>query len=103
MLLDLLCLAAATGAVIALFRRMPVMYTLYMVGLIYLCIAQPASPPALQVFQGPGRYLMASIPLFPVLGRILERHQRWRVALICVGLALQAYLAFLFVTGRLIE
>jgi hypothetical protein len=103
MLLDLLCLAAATGAVIALFRRMPVMYTLYMAGLIYLCIAQPASPPALQVFQGPGRYLMASIPLFPVLGRILERHPRWRVALICVGLALQAYLAIHFVTGKLME
>jgi hypothetical protein len=46
---------------------------------------------------------MASIPLFPVLGRILERHQRWRVALICVGLALQAYLAIHFVTGKLME
>lgn len=103
MLLDVLSLAAATGAVIALFRRMPVMYTLYMAGLIYLCIAQPATPSALQVYQGPGRYLMASIPLFPVLGRALERHPRWRVALICVGLALQAYLAIHFVTGKLME
>lgn len=103
MLLDLLALAAATGGVIALFRRMPVTYTLYMVGLIYLCIAQPAAPPALQVFQGPGRYLMASIPLFPALGVTLERHPHWRVALICVGLALQCYLAIHFVTGKLME
>jgi hypothetical protein len=103
MVLDVLCLVAATGAVIALARRMPIMYTLYMLGLIYLCVAQPAAPPATQVYQGPGRYLMASIPLFPALGVVLERHPRWRVALICVGLALQCYLGMRFMTGKLME
>lgn len=103
MALDVLCLVVVTGAVIALLRRMPVMYTLYMVGLIYLCVAQPAAPPATQVYQGPGRYLMASIPLFPALGAVLERHPRWRIALLCIGLALQCYLGMRFMTGKLME
>lgn len=102
MLLDLLCLTVATVAVIALARRMPFAYTLYMVSLLYLCVAQPAAV-GVQVLQGPGRYLIASVPLFVALGLILERHPRLRVALIVVGVALQGYVAVRFLTGTLIE
>jgi hypothetical protein len=102
MVMDLLCLTLAAGAVIALVRRMPVSYILYMVSLLYLCVAQPAAV-ALQVLQGPGRYLVAAFPAFLGLGSLLARRPRLRVALICIGVAIQCYIAMRFLTGKLME
>ncbi len=102
MLLDLISLALATGALIALCRRIPVAYTLYMVSLLYLCVAQPAASGA-QVLAGPGRYLVAAIPLFLGSQALLKRRPRVRAALIYLGIALQCYIALRFLTGTLIE
>ena len=102
MVMDVLCLALAAGGVIALIRRMPVSYILYMVSLLYLCVAQPAAV-ALQVLQGPGRYLVAAFPVFLGLGSLLERRPRLRIALICIGVAVQCYVAMRFLTGKLME
>jgi hypothetical protein len=102
LLLDMLCIVAATYGVIALCRRTPVAYTLYMIGLLYVSTAQ-ATISGPHPLQGPGRYLLASIPLFLALGGVLERRPRLRVALICLGVALQWYVALSFLTGTLIE
>jgi hypothetical protein len=102
MALDVAALTVATAGVIALARRTPMAYTLYLLGLLYLCVAQPAAV-ALQVLQGPGRYLLASSPLFIALGSVLKQHPRVRVVLIALGVALQLYLAVRFLTGKLIE
>jgi hypothetical protein len=102
MVLDVLCLALATGGVIALIRRMPMSYILYIVGLLYLCVAQPAAV-AVQVLQGPGRYLVAAFPLFLALGGLLERRPRLRMVLVGVGVVIQCYIAMRFLTGTLIE
>lgn len=102
MAMDVAALTAAAGGVIALARRIPIAYTLYMLSLLYLCVAQPAAV-ALQVLQGPGRYLLASTPLFIALGGVMERHPRLRVILIALGVALQSYIAVRFLTGKLME
>lgn len=102
MAMDIAALTAAAGGVIALARRIPTAYTLYMVSLLYLCVAQPAAV-ALQVLQGPGRYLLASTPLFIALGGVMERRPRLRVLLITLGVAIQCYIAVRFLTGKLME
>ena len=102
MAMDIAALAAAAGGVVALARRVPTAYTLYMLSLLYLCVAQPAAI-ALQVLQGPGRYLLASTPLFIGLGAVMERRPRLRAVLIALGVALQCYIAVRFLTGTLME
>lgn len=102
MALDLASLAAGAYVVLTRWRRTPFAYTLYMIGLLYLCVAERTSG-GIQVLQGPGRYLVGAVPMLLALGDLLERRPRLAVALICVCLAIQCYIALQFLTGIGIE
>ncbi|HEX6798545.1 MAG TPA: hypothetical protein VF116_12620 [Ktedonobacterales bacterium] len=94
MLFDLMPVLAFGAITLALLRRMPVAYTLYMIGLIGLSLASPiivGNEPLLSV----GRYMMAAIPMFLVLGTWTRRS--WLdTLLVTAGFGVQAILLMQF-------
>lgn len=80
-------------------RRLPFALSLYTLGLIYLAIMSPMpSGPVLLV--SAGRFLVAAVPIFLLLGRWTIRRPWLDLLLISAGIFLQAVLALLFLTGR---
>lgn len=80
-------------------RRMPFAFSLYTLGLIYLAIMSPMpSGPVLLV--SAGRFLVAAVPVFLLVGRWTARRPWLDLLLTSSGLFLQAVLALLFLTGR---
>lgn len=85
-------------ALVAL-RRVPLSFTLYTLGLIYLAIAQPllTSP---VIIVSAGRYVMAALPIFLLLGRWVSRRPWLDLLLVSAGLLLQAVFALYFLSGN---
>ncbi len=102
MVLDCAVIAAVAVAVIALWRSLPGAYNLYMLGLLYLSVAQPTAVGA-QVLQSPGRFLLPALPIYLGLSVRLERRPAWVGALVIIGSVLQGYIALRFLTGVLVE
>lgn len=101
-LIDYIALLLVLAATIALARRQPVAFTLYLAGLLYLTLDSPFVISASQhyaVYLSASRYMLPAIPVYLALGR-WERHAP-RLALACfVGaLALQAVFAIYFLSG----
>jgi Mannosyltransferase (PIG-V) len=97
-LVDLAPLAIFLILTIILVRRLPVMYTLYMVGLFALILAS-LRPDRLGFFVAAGRYLCAALPIFFWLGRWSETRPWLFMLLTSAGFLLQATLATVFLTG----
>jgi hypothetical protein len=87
----------------ALARRQPVAFTLYLVGLIAMAIASPSieGDPAQHhaVFLSSGRFMLAAIPIFLVVGRWCARYPRLAVPCLFASFLLQAGLAILFLSN----
>lgn len=101
-ILDVVALAGCTVAIGLWARRTPVAFTLYTVGLLALTVAQPTAS-GLHALQGPGRYLVAALPLFLGLGETLERRPKVALALFALFGVLQCVIALQFLTGALVE
>jgi hypothetical protein len=97
-LVDLAPLALFLVLTIVLARRQPVMYTLYMAGLLALILASPR-PDRLGYFVSAGRYLCAALPVFFWLGRWSETRPWLFMLLTSAGFLLQATLASVFLSG----
>jgi Mannosyltransferase (PIG-V) len=97
-LVDLAPLVIFLILTIILVRRLPVMYTLYMVGLFALILAS-LRPDRLGFFVAAGRYLCAALPIFFWLGRWSETRPWLYLLLTSAGFLLQATLATVFLTG----
>lgn len=101
-LLDLVPLAAFTLITVTTARRQPLAYTLFMAGLLALCIAAPVYPPVAQ-FPDPivsaGRYLTAAMPCFLALGRWTTRYRWLEQWLMIAGMMLQAVLLVALAVG----
>jgi hypothetical protein len=97
-LVDLAPLALFLVLTIILARRQPVLYTLYMVGLLALILASPR-PDRLGYFVSAGRYLCAALPIFFWLGRWSETRPWLFMLLTSAGFLLQATLATVFLSG----
>jgi hypothetical protein len=97
-LVDLAPLAIFLVLTILLARRQPVMYTLYMAGLLLLCLSSPR-PDRLGYFGAAGRFLCAALPIFLWLGRWSESRPWLYLLLTSAGFLLQATLATVFLTG----
>jgi hypothetical protein len=97
-LVDLAPLALFLILTIVLARRQPVMYTLYMAGLLALILASPR-PDRLGYFVSAGRYLCAALPIFFWLGHWSETRPWLYLLLTSAGFMLQATLATVFLTG----
>ncbi|HEV2459604.1 MAG TPA: hypothetical protein VGS80_14705 [Ktedonobacterales bacterium] len=81
-------------------RRQPFAFTLYMAGLLYLAVATPVMVSRYpDMFQSAGRFLLAAIPLFLVLGRWTRGRPALDLLLVGGGFLLQAVLAAFFLTG----
>jgi hypothetical protein len=97
-LVDLAPLALFLILTLVLARRQPVMYTLYLAGLLALILASPR-PDRLGYFVSAGRYLCAALPIFFWLGRWSETRPWLYLLLTSAGFLLQATLATVFLTG----
>jgi hypothetical protein len=97
-LVDLAPLAIFLILAIILARRQPVMYTLYLAGLLALILVS-WRPDRLGNFVAAGRYLCAALPIFFWLGRWSETRPWLFLLLTSVGFLLQATLATVFLTG----
>jgi hypothetical protein len=97
-LVDLIPLAIFLILTILLARRQPVIYTLYMAGLLALILASPRAD-RLGYFVSAGRYLCAALPIFFWLGRWSETRPWLYLLLTSAGFLLQATLASVFLSG----
>jgi Gpi18-like mannosyltransferase len=102
LLVDLGPLVVCTLVTLATIRRIPVAYTLYLVGLLYVCVATPVHNPTRydsDLFVSSGRFLLAAFPLYLVLAR-WTRTRRWlEMVLMGGGFGLQAILLSFFLSG----
>jgi hypothetical protein len=99
MLVDYAPLALFALLTLCTVRRQPVSFTLYMLGLLYVCIASPI--PVLQdVYASVGRYLLAAVPIFVLLARWSARRPWLETLLLGTGFMTQALLLAAYLAGR---
>lgn len=97
-LVDLAPLALFGILTVVAARRLPVMYTLYMLCLLALILAAPR-PNRLGYFVSAGRYLLAAVPIFLVLAQWARRRPWLDLLLTSGGFLLQAVFAAFFLSG----
>lgn len=83
-------------------KRMPVAFTLYMIGLLYLTVATPVITSSVLI-EATGRFLLASIPIFMIIGRYTEKRPWLEMLIVSGGFLLQAIFAVLFLSHILVE
>lgn len=92
-----LVLICSVLTLVMMLQRAPVAFSLYMVGLVLLCMMSPI-PTGPDIYVSAGRYLLASAPLYLMLGRWARRP--WLdTLLLCGGFLVQGALAAQFLTG----
>jgi hypothetical protein len=85
---------------LVMLRRQPFAFTLYMAGLLYLAVATPVLISRYpDMFQSAGRFLLAAIPMFLIMGRWTRGRPALELLLVGGGFLLQAVLATYFLTG----
>jgi hypothetical protein len=81
-------------------RRMPISFTLYMLGLLYVSIDPPVKIGQNTVeFDSAGRFLLLSIPVFLLFGRWTARYAWLEMLLVGGGFLLQAVFAAYYLSG----
>lgn len=81
-------------------RRMPLSFTLYMLGLLYITIDLPVQIGRNTVeFDSAGRFLVLSVPIFILFGRWSARSAWVEMLLVGGGFLLQAVFAAYFLSG----
>jgi hypothetical protein len=79
-------------------RRLPVMYTIFMLGVLFTAVSSPIVDYTFH-FAAAGRYLLPSIPIFLLLGHWVRKHPWLDQLIIGGGIALQAVLVVYFLTS----
>lgn len=99
-LLDPLLLVLVTVITVASARKMPVAYTLYLLGLLYLTVSTPrTTTDGLAFYGSAGRFMLAAVPAFLLLGRWSARHPTVATLLVYGGTLVQAAFAAVFLRG----
>jgi hypothetical protein len=99
MLFDLVPVLIFGTLTVLLLRRMPVAFSLYMIGLLGLSLVSPITSINNEPFLSFGRYLLAAIPMFLVLG-IWARRPWLDTLLVATGFGVQAILLMQFFAHR---
>jgi hypothetical protein len=83
---------------IAGLRHLPFAFTLYMLGLLYLTVAQPVvvNPGYPDMLMSAGRFLVAAAPAFLLVGQWIERRPWLDLLVVSGGFMLQAVFAASF-------
>jgi hypothetical protein len=97
-IVDVLPIVVFIALTIALARRMPVTYTIYMVGALYVTLASPLAT-YFDPFASAPRYLLVAFPAFLLLGKWMMRHQWLNIAVTSGGFMLQGIFAGFFLMG----
>jgi hypothetical protein len=79
-------------------RRLPLMYTLLMLGVLFSSVATPMVPSPLP-FAAAGRYLLPAVPVYLLLGNWVRQRPWLDQLIIGGGMALQAVLVIFFING----
>lgn len=99
-LVDYVPLALFALITLVMIRRQPFAFTLYTAGLLYLAVASPiVGTRDPEMFQSAGRFLLAAVPVFLVLGAWTRRRPALAMLLIGGGFMLQAALAAYYLSG----
>ncbi len=81
-------------------RRMPVSFTLYMLGLLYISVDPPVKIGQNTVeFDSAGRFLLLAVPIFLLLGRWVGRYAWLEMLLVGGGFLFQAIFAAYYLEG----
>lgn len=82
-------------------RHTPVAFTLYSLGILYLCLASPiiGTP---DILSSDGRYVLTAVPLFVLLAKWSERHAWLETLLVAGGLLVQGILALVYLRNGLV-
>lgn len=95
----LICIALT---VVLIWRRWPLIYILYMLGVLYTAVSNPMIHNQYPLAAA-GRYLLPSIPIFLLLARWTRTRPALQTALVGGGFALQAlFIAYFLNAGWLI-
>lgn len=82
-------------------RRAPVAFTLYSLGVLYLCLASPIVG-SMDILSSDGRYVLTAVPLFLVLARWCEGRPWLESLLVTGGLLVQGILALVYLRNGLV-
>jgi Mannosyltransferase (PIG-V) len=99
-LVDDIPLAFVLVCTLVTFRRIPVSYSLYLAGLLLMILTSPIIGVSFpHAFVSAGRYLLAAIPVYLILARMMKRFPWLDALLIGGGFAVQSLLIAFVVTG----
>jgi hypothetical protein len=98
LLIDVVPIVVFTALTLLGARRLPAIYTLYMVGALIMSLASPLVG-YFNPFASVGRYLLVAFPAFLLLARWTKRYTWLHVLVIGGGFMLQALLAAFFLMG----
>lgn len=100
--LDFGALLFVAGMIARAAKRLPVAYTLYVVGLLLVVFSTPV-PSRPEVMPSAARYMLEAFPIFFVLGRWGERRKWAAFAVMGVAFVVQAAFVAIFLSGKWVE
>lgn len=103
LLIDLAPVLALGVLTFVAIRRMPVAFTLYSLGVLYLCLASPIINKSNDVLVSDGRYVMVAVPMFLLLTQWSQRRPWLETLLVMGGLLVQAILALVYLHNGLVR
>lgn len=83
-------------------RRLPLMLTLYTFGILYLSIASPV-PANADILTSCGRYLIAAVPVFLLLGKWMDGRPWLDMLIVSLGFLVQAILTLVYLRNGLVR
>lgn len=99
-LIDVAPLVFVGIVTVATIRRIPASYSLYLAGLLLVCLSSPVVGALFpEALVSVGRYLLAAIPIYIVLARWMHRYRWLDTLFIGGGFALQSLLMAFVLTG----
>ena len=83
-------------------RRLPLLYTLYMLATFYILLGSPA-PHRVELIPSMGRYLLMAVPVFLLFSRWMKGRPWLEMLIVGGGFMLQALFVVFFLNGAWIE
>jgi hypothetical protein len=102
MLLDFSAFLAVAAITIAWARRIPLIYTIYSLGLLLLLLSVPI-PSRPEILASDARYLLTAFPIFLIASRWMKGRPRQSSVMLTLGLIIQAVFCVWFLTGHWVE